>query len=106
MSINSSHRRELLVLLLVTICLCASGEEGPANMRDAKIATATLKPTTRPLRVDLPAPGKLQRSNAIRVCQVGYLPAEKKFAMLSDALRGDVLIRRVDTDAVVLSASA
>lgn len=42
-------------------------------------------------------------SPAIKACQVGYLPAETKVAVLSAVPSGDVLVRRVKDDKPVLS---
>ena len=41
-------------------------------------------------------------SSDVRACQVGYLPGEKKFAMLAADAEGDVIVRRADDDAEVL----
>jgi endoglucanase len=52
-----------------------------------------------------PGPERV-RSDAIRTCQVGYLPGETKFAILASAPAGDVTVRRSGDGASVLVVKA
>lgn len=45
-------------------------------------------------------------SDAVKVCQVGFLPAESKRAMLTQPVKGDVVVRRAEDGAVVLTITA
>ena len=45
-------------------------------------------------------------SEAVKVCQVGYLPGETKFAMITDEPTGDVILRRAPDGAAVLTVKA
>jgi endoglucanase len=52
----------------------------------------------------IPAPPRRPPSEAVKVCQVGYLPGEAKFAMLTAGpAPGDVLVRRWSDGAAVLT---
>jgi endoglucanase len=45
--------------------------------------------------------GSVAPSDLVKVCQVGYLPGETKFAMLTAEPAGDVVVRRKDGQAVL-----
>lgn len=45
-------------------------------------------------------------SDHVKVCQVGYLPGETKFAMLTTPPKGDVVVRRVADGSAVLTVTA
>lgn len=68
----------------IALSACGSGGQGSKNV----VAQVPVVPA--------------RHSDAIKVCQVGYLPAETKFAMLTEAQSGDVVIRRVRDNAEVL----
>src|SRR3954465_15081429 len=95
------NQRWLVMLLALAIASICSGEEGAKTMQSPKKASAVMeesampaRATTRPVRVELPAAVRSQHSDAVRACQVGYLPNENKFAVLTEAPLGEVVVRR------------
>ena len=55
------------------------------------------------------APGQRpegQRSDQVKTCQIGYLPHETKFAMLTDAPAGAAVVRRAADGGAVLTVKA
>src|SRR4051812_34501013 len=53
-----------------------------------------------------PAFSRPPSSDAVKVCQVGYLTGETKFAMLTAEPAGDVIVRRSSDGAGVLTVKA
>jgi endoglucanase len=68
-----------------------------AILSTAVVATGT--PTVPPV-------SKHHSSDEIKVCQVGYLPNETKFAMITTRPSGDVIVRKSDDDSAVLTVTA
>lgn len=50
--------------------------------------------------------GSRTHSDAVKICQVGFLPGEAKYAVLTGAPTGEILVRRSSDDRVVLKVSA
>jgi endoglucanase len=61
----------------------------------------TVTAGARPVYAQIRA--RIDPSDAVKVCQVGYLPAESKRAMLTAAPTGDVLLRRSNDDSVAMT---
>ena len=77
---------------LIGAAACSVGEEKRTMVQE------------QPLAASQAASGK--RSDAVRVCQVGYLPGETKVALLAAEPSGDVVVRRADTGAAALTVKA
>ncbi|RYG24827.1 glycosyl hydrolase family 5 [bacterium] len=71
------------------------------NSRTKKIG-ATLLTTAAAL---IGVPQVPAHSNAVRACQVGYLPDETKFGMLTEQASGPVTVRRVKDGKAVLTVN-
>ncbi|GAB4452527.1 MAG: glycoside hydrolase family 9 protein [Armatimonadaceae bacterium] len=56
--------------------------------------------------VNNPQQAEVKRSDAVKVCQVGYLPEETKFAMLTAAPTGDIVVRNVSDGKAALTVKA
>jgi endoglucanase len=49
---------------------------------------------------------RVEPSDAVKICQVGFLPGESKRAMLTAAPTGDVIVRHSNDDTVAMTAKA
>src|SRR5258708_22044568 len=76
-----------------------AGTSDDNNSAAAAVLDAAVVATGTPA---VPPVSKHHSTDAIKVCQVGYLPGETKFAMITTRPSGDVIVRQSDCDSAVL----